>query len=231
MPRPRTASCSTWSCWDVVTLESASAANRRTPGTASIRMSWRLLSSSGERMLMPVVLPPGRASDCTTPSPSMSSPSVTIGIVWVNSRSVCVLIVHIRCRLDDLSGQRRALFVAQAEATCHDCEVLPLDKSQHAQLIEERRYHRRIASLPDHDAKAIDMGRLLRARRERPRSGAADERYELAPLHSITSSARPSSIGGTVRPIVLAVFRLITSSNLVGCWTGRSPGFSPMKMR
>ena len=60
---------------------------------------------------------------------------------------------------------------------------------------------------------------------------ATEERDEIAPLHSITSSARPSSIGGTVRPIVLAVFRLITSSNLVGCWTGRSPGFSPMNMR
>src|SRR5262249_7975265 len=74
---------------------------------------------------------------------------------------------------------------------------------------------------------------LLRARRERPRySRAAEQRDERAPLHhSITSSARPSSIGGTVRPIVLAVFRLITSSNLVGCWTGRSAGFSPMNMR
>ena len=28
--------------------------------------------------------------------------------------------------------------------------------------------------------------------------------------------------GGTVRPSALAVLRLITSSNVVGCWTGRS---------
>ena len=27
--------------------------------------------------------------------------------------------------------------------------------------------------------------------------------------------------GGTVRPSALAVLRLITSSNVVGCWTGR----------
>src|SRR5215831_14825130 len=79
---------------------------------------------------------------------------------------------------------------------------------------------------------ARGLGRLLRARRERPRGcRPAEERDERAALHSITSSARPSSIGGTVRPIVLAVFRLITSSNLVGCWTGRSAGFSPMNMR
>ena len=41
--------------------------------------------------------------------------------------------------------------------------------------------------------------RLLRARRERPRGRrAAEQRDELAPPHSITSSARASSVGGTV---------------------------------
>ena len=34
--------------------------------------------------------------------------------------------------------------------------------------------------------------------------------------YSITSSARASSIGGTVRPSALAVFKLIISSYLVG---------------
>jgi NAD(P)-dependent dehydrogenase (short-subunit alcohol dehydrogenase family) len=38
----------------------------------------------------------------------------------------------------------------------------------------------------------------------------------LASRHSITSSARESSIGDTSRPSALAVFRLITNSNLVG---------------
>jgi hypothetical protein len=38
-----------------------------------------------------------------------------------------------------------------------------------------------------------------------------------SPLYSITSSAVASSDDGTVRPSVLAVLRLITSSNLVGC--------------
>ena len=47
---------------------------------------------------------------------------------------------------------------------------------------------------------------LLRARRQRPRGRrAAEQRDELAPLHSITSSARASSVGGTVRPSILAV--------------------------
>ena len=34
---------------------------------------------------------------------------------------------------------------------------------------------------------------------------AAEQRDELAPFHSITSSARASSDGGTVRPSTLAV--------------------------
>ena len=54
---------------------------------------------------------------------------------------------------------------------------------------------------------------------------------ELPPPHSITSSARASSDGGTSRPSALAVLRLMTSSYLVGACTGRSAGFSPFRMR
>src|SRR5262249_8852643 len=73
---------------------------------------------------------------------------------------------------------------------------------------------------------------LLRARRKRPRGRSADEkRYECAPLHSITSSAVARSDGGTVRPSSLAVWALITSSNLLDCTTGRSAGLAPLRMR
>src|SRR6516164_561289 len=48
---------------------------------------------------------------------------------------------------------------------------------------------------------------LLRLRRERPCPRAAEQRDELAPLHlrghSITASARASSVGGTSRPSAL----------------------------
>ena len=73
--------------------------------------------------------------------------------------------------------------------------------------------------------------RLLRARRERPCSRAAEQRDELAPLHSITSSAATSSLSGTVRPSIRAVWWLMTNSNLVDCTTGRSAGFAPLRMR
>ena len=73
---------------------------------------------------------------------------------------------------------------------------------------------------------------LLRARRKRPRRRRAAEQHdEFAPFHSITSSASASSVGGMSRPSVFAVLRLMTNSNLVDCITGRSAGFSPLRMR
>ena len=49
--------------------------------------------------------------------------------------------------------------------------------------------------------------------------------------YSITSSAVASRVTGTSRPSAPAVFTLMTSSNLVGCWTGRSAGLSPLRIR
>jgi hypothetical protein len=46
----------------------------------------------------------------------------------------------------------------------------------------------------------------------------------------ITSSARASTAGGIVRPSALAVFKLITSSNLVGCSMGRPAGLAPLRI-
>src|SRR5262249_20100535 len=73
--------------------------------------------------------------------------------------------------------------------------------------------------------------RLLRARGERPRSRRpAEQRDEFAPFHSITSSARSSNDSGIVTPRALAVVRLTTRSNLVGCSTGMSAGFAPRRI-
>src|SRR5262245_19047444 len=75
------------------------------------------------------------------------------------------------------------------------------------------------------------LPRLLRPHRERPHRRAAEQRDELAPPHSMTSSARARSVGGTSMPSALAVLRLTTSSYFVGACTGRSAGFSPLRMR
>jgi hypothetical protein len=49
--------------------------------------------------------------------------------------------------------------------------------------------------------------------------------------YSIASSAVNKSFDGMVKPSALAVCKWITDSYLVGCWKGRSPGFSSRKMR
>ena len=50
-------------------------------------------------------------------------------------------------------------------------------------------------------------------------------------LYSITSSARPMSVFGMLMPSALAVLRLMVSSTLVTCWTGKLAGFSPLRIR
>jgi hypothetical protein len=52
---------------------------------------------------------------------------------------------------------------------------------------------------------------------------------DIADAYSITLSARANNDSGTVTPIALAVLRLITNSNLVGCSTGMSATVMPWK--
>ena len=119
---------------------------------------------------------------------------------------------------DQFSDQRRQSIGAVVRIAIFDCDVLSLDEPCffHAlatggrQVLERRQ--RGAAETPDHRHR-----RLLRARRQRPRNRrrrrrAAEQGDELAAAHySMTSSARASSIGGTVRPSALAVLRLITN--------------------
>jgi uncharacterized damage-inducible protein DinB len=49
-------------------------------------------------------------------------------------------------------------------------------------------------------------------------------------VHLITLSARASTFCGITNPNCFAVFRLITSSNFVGCSTGSSAGLAPFKI-
>src|SRR5262249_52876795 len=72
---------------------------------------------------------------------------------------------------------------------------------------------------------------LLRACRERPCCRAAKERDEIAPLHSITSSARATRVLGKLRPIARAALRLIDRVNFSGSCTGSSAGRAPRRMR
>src|SRR5262249_35675791 len=137
---------------------------------------------------------------------------------------------------DQLLRERSYSIVVVAVPPKVHPHVAAIGPPQARKRLNERRDVRlptRIVFVAGHEhADAPHAVALLRARRERPRRGAAEERDEFArPNHSITSSARASSVGGMVMPSALAVCRLITNSNLVACWTGRSAGFSPLRMR
>src|SRR5262245_51949907 len=107
--------------------------------------------------------------------------------------------------------------------------IAALDPAQLPQPLDEGGDPRSLAgqrALP-HEA---DRGqpRRLRARRERPCRGAAEQRYELAAFqfcgHSITSSARASSLSGIIRPSGLVVLRLTRNAT-----SSRSLQFSDAK--
>src|SRR5262245_48778096 len=68
------------------------------------------------------------------------------------------------------------------------------------------------------------------ARCQLQKLSAEKAHLNLPSQHSITSSARASSVGGTSRPSALAVLRLMTSSNFVGCSTGKSAGLAPLRI-
>src|SRR6516225_88383 len=117
-----------------------------------------------------------------------------------------------------------------------DRHVLTLDITCFAEGVAERG-HVACHRIGRSEVYEPDDGhrRLLRARRERPRDrSAAEQRDELAALHccshSINSSAMASSFSGILRPSAFAVQRLMTSSNLVGCMTGRSAGLAPFRI-
>src|SRR5262249_11175864 len=142
---------------------------------------------------------------------------------------------NVRCERDQLRCiPAKAVGIAPAPA-CFDPHIATVGPPQMLQYLHERGH----ASLRlpivrgnrHEHADAPHPLAVLRARRERPRGRTAEKRDERAPTHSITSSASASSAGDNSRPSALAVVRLRMSSYLVGCWNGRSPGFSPRKMR
>src|SRR5262249_252809 len=113
-----------------------------------------------------------------------------------------------------------------------DRDVLALDITALLQSLAE------CAHRPGEPLKRLEVqkpdhrhGRLLRPRGDRPGGRTTKQRDEVAPLHSITSAAVESSVGGTVRPSILAVPALMTNSNLLDCTTGRSAGLLPLRMR
>src|SRR5262245_6679920 len=116
-----------------------------------------------------------------------------------------------------------------------ELDVAPIDVAQPCKTFEQRVEVWDLLLWTTRMPEITNCGNfsaLLRARRERPRGcRAAEQRDEIAPFHSITSSARASRVGGTVIPNARAVCILMTNSNFVGCNTGMFVGFSPLRTR
>src|SRR5262245_1633426 len=113
-----------------------------------------------------------------------------------------------------------------------DCYISTLDVPGIAQALAECR-HKMCDLIGWLCTQIADYrGLLLGDCRERPcRRCTAEQRDELAALHSITSSARASSVSGTSIRNDFAVLRLMRRWNFVGNITGNSDGFSPLTMR
>ena len=80
-------------------------------------------------------------------------------------------------------------------------------------------------------SRLVHVTPTLSGRKRRGEEAASHGTEECSALHySITWSARASREGGIVRPRAFAVFRLMNSSNLVGCSTGRSAALAPLRI-
>src|SRR5262249_33205577 len=122
---------------------------------------------------------------------------------------------------------------APARFDAHVAAIGPTRCLQCLRKCREARLSFRIGrrEVHEHADAAHLLAHLLRTRRKRPRHrGAAESQDKRAAVHSITSSARASNASGTVKPSALAVFILMISSKWVGCSTGRSAGWAPLRI-
>src|ERR1700737_2405963 len=125
---------------------------------------------------------------------------------------------HVRVPADHLASQIGKVLGQPLAGIPLDGEVLFLDIAQPAQLPEKRLpgTSSGVADACDGTCRNDDRNPvLLRAFLRPHRSWGAREQQtdrEIAPSHSITSSARASNIGGMVRFSSRAVFKLMYSS-------------------
>src|SRR6516225_4200078 len=138
---------------------------------------------------------------------------------------------HGHLSADQVGHQCRQAIVLGLQPVVLDRHVLAFDVAGFVEAFAKRGRIARVGlGRPVSDKPNHWHRRLLRARRKRPRSRSTEQRDELAPPHySITSSAISRKSRVIVKPSALAAFRLMTSSNLVGCCTGNSAGLAPLR--
>src|SRR5262245_8099292 len=214
----------------------------RSAGVSDVRSGTSLSSSShlagvvGSTALNPATLPPGRGKLATKPLPTGSE---TFPKMMGMVRVCCILGGGCVLRKNEAWLQRD-------EFLCESLHRLHVGRPQRMSIRILPSVHPSFWSPPWNAATQVcpsrsfsayaistPIGRIRSgccARRERHRRRAADERNELPPYHSITSSARRISMGGTTMPRAWAVRRLMLSRNRVGCSTGKSAGAAPLRI-
>jgi hypothetical protein len=168
---------------------------------------------------------------CASAEDNWNAPGDSFGCQRLGQAAWCRDDCH--AATNQIGRQFRQSVIAPFGPAIFDCRVLTLDVASFLEALTKRGDVRRKSIWRSGVEKSDHWhGGLLCTRRERPRSRrAADERDELAAPHSITSSARPSSVIGKVRPSALAVLRLIANSTFTACWTGSSAGRAPLRIR
>jgi len=189
-------------------------------------------------LVKPVALPPGRARFATKPAPTGSTACAnTIGTVRVACSKGVAAGMPLAKTTSGESATNSAACLRKLSASPPPQRrsirtLRPTAQPASCNRRETRLSFRVVRGEIHEHADAAHTLALLRARRQRPRRRATEQRDELAPAtHSSTSSVRASRPGGTSMPSAIAVARLITRSNFVDCTTGRSAGFSPLRMR
>src|SRR5262249_56615834 len=121
----------------------------------------------------------------------------------------------INLETDELGGDLGIALGVSRRPTILDRDGAALDPAECMQSLQKsgrplmRAGRRPRAQVPD----GRQLPRLLRPCRERPGCRrAAEQRDELAPSHSITSSAREMMVSGMFRPIAAAAFKLTINS-------------------
>ena len=115
-----------------------------------------------------------------------------------------------------LAARGRALRCSTSTPT--GAQIWPVNAPRFRALaLFERRTHERVVRSSSPAAENLHTSR-------------PEQVQQTEQAYSITSSARASNVGGTVRPSAFAVVRLIIRSNLMGCSTGRSAGFAPRRI-
>ena len=204
---------------------------RRAAGRSSWSRARRLLVTSENRDCTPVMRPPGRAMLSTRPKSTGSLPETKT--IWTCDVDRCAASAT-------LTAKATITFTPPCSSSpgrrFDDAKIALSLSDEDADVRQPRRFQRfpqsgdagQVSAALKDDADSL---RRLRSSAEPAGRCASHCREDGPPPHSMTSSARARSDGGSVQPERLRGLQVDRPVRPCGCWTGRSDGFSPLRIR